>query len=281
LEHIVPNVQMDGNLTVNGLCLSLTGCGPFSLGGTQVSDNFNRANGSLGGNWTIPGGSWAVSGNQATYVTVDGSGLAPAAYTGSSFSNDHFAEATLAGSGAGSGGAIGVACRLSSVADTGYSVRVSVIGGASTLQKYVAGAGTTLGTGTTYAIGDVIGISCQGTTIRTYRNGLQDLSVTDSAITSGSPGMWGQNTFTIPLALDNFIAGDLTWVSSSSISNPGYTVTGGGLFARLATCTAGIEGTHMPVTDSSTNTWGAVVTGGGANHIDAYCNGSNWTVGAK
>jgi len=36
------------------------------------------------------------------------------------------------------------------------------------------------------------------------------------------------------------------------------------------------------VTDSTTNTWGAAITtGGGSNHVLAYCDGTNWTVAAK
>jgi hypothetical protein len=52
-------------------------------------------------------------------------------------------------------------------------------------------------------------------------------------------------------------------------------------FSSLASCAAGLEGSTASVNDSSTNTWGATVTGGGANHILAYCNGTNWTVAAK
>ena len=53
------------------------------------------------------------------------------------------------------------------------------------------------------------------------------------------------------------------------------------LFSALPACTSGIEGTMAPVTDSTTNTWGATITGSGANHVLAYCNASNWTVAAK
>jgi hypothetical protein len=42
-----------------------------------------------------------------------------------------------------------------------------------------------------------------------------------------------------------------------------------------------IEGMMIAVTDSSTNTWGATITGGGSNHVLAYYNGTNWTVAAK
>jgi len=41
-----------------------------------------------------------------------------------------------------------------------------------------------------------------------------------------------------------------------------------------------VEGLLIPVTDSTTNTWGAIITGGGALHVLAYYNGTNWTVAA-
>lgn len=41
-----------------------------------------------------------------------------------------------------------------------------------------------------------------------------------------------------------------------------------------------VEGMLVAVTDSSTATWGATITGGGANHVLAYYNGTNWTVAA-
>lgn len=53
------------------------------------------------------------------------------------------------------------------------------------------------------------------------------------------------------------------------------------VFANLPNCGAGIEGSTKAVTNSTTATWGATITGGGANHVLAYCNGTNWTVAAK
>lgn len=52
-------------------------------------------------------------------------------------------------------------------------------------------------------------------------------------------------------------------------------------FAALTACASGLEGAVAAVSDSSTAVWGATVTGGGANHVLAYCNGTNWTVAAK
>jgi hypothetical protein len=52
-------------------------------------------------------------------------------------------------------------------------------------------------------------------------------------------------------------------------------------FASLAACAGPLEGQIAAVTNSTTATWGATITGGGANHVLAYCDGSAWTVFAK
>jgi hypothetical protein len=53
------------------------------------------------------------------------------------------------------------------------------------------------------------------------------------------------------------------------------------VFANLPTCGPTVEGTTATVTDSATNTWGAIATGSGTNHVLTYCDGTNWTVSAK
>lgn len=50
------------------------------------------------------------------------------------------------------------------------------------------------------------------------------------------------------------------------------------IFGSLASCTFANEGDSAAVTDSTTATWGATITGSGTLHVLAYCNGTNWTV---
>ena len=52
-------------------------------------------------------------------------------------------------------------------------------------------------------------------------------------------------------------------------------------FASLPTCASAFEGSMRSVNDSTTNTWGATITGGSTNHVLAYCDGTNWTVAGK
>ncbi len=49
-------------------------------------------------------------------------------------------------------------------------------------------------------------------------------------------------------------------------------------FASIPICAASTEGAMQSVNDSTTNTWGAAITGGGANHVMAYCDATSWTV---
>ena len=53
------------------------------------------------------------------------------------------------------------------------------------------------------------------------------------------------------------------------------------IFSALPSCVAGTEGQQEAVTNSTTATWGATITGGGTNHVLAYCDGTAWTVAAK
>jgi hypothetical protein len=52
-------------------------------------------------------------------------------------------------------------------------------------------------------------------------------------------------------------------------------------FGNLPTCASDTQGMLKPVSDSTTNTWGARIAGGGSDHVLAYCDGTNWTVAAK
>jgi len=52
-------------------------------------------------------------------------------------------------------------------------------------------------------------------------------------------------------------------------------------FASAPACSSGNEGSMQAINDSSTATWGATITGGGANHVLGYCDGTVWTVAGK
>lgn len=66
---------------------------------------------------------------------------------------------------------------------------------------------------------------------------------------------------------------------SGNLTLAGYVKTGPVTFSNVPSSPT--EGMLIPVTDSTTNTWGATITGGGSNHVLGYYNGTNWTVAAK
>lgn len=52
-------------------------------------------------------------------------------------------------------------------------------------------------------------------------------------------------------------------------------------FGSLPACNGTTLGALQEVTDSTTVTWGAIITGGSTNSVSAHCNGLNWTVAGK
>jgi hypothetical protein len=68
-----------------------------------------------------------------------------------------------------------------------YLLRVAGGGNPVELYKQVATAYTLLDTGTTGVVsGDTLKISCNGSTIKGYVNGVEEVSVTDSSLTTGT-----------------------------------------------------------------------------------------------
>lgn len=262
-----PTMLVDNVLLVPSGCI---GCAPFLLGGTQVSDTFNRSNGPLGANWTTTSGTFAISSNTAVVTAITGS-YALAAYTGSTFGSNQYAQATFLGGGSWGGG---MCVRCSNSAVTGY-ILFGIAGTSSLITKLVAGVATNLVTGGPgFNIGDILRLEVTGTTITAYQNGVAILTTSDSSISSGYPGLNGVD-FTGGV-MDNFKGGELTW--AGKVNNIQYIPN---IFSSLTTCASAIEGQVSAVSDSSTATWGATITGSGSNHVLGYCDGTNWTVMGK
>jgi hypothetical protein len=75
----------------------------------------------------------------------------------------------------------------------------------------------------------------------------------------------------LPGAVSSYCASEAFVSASRGFLSPG-------IFSALPACASGTEGTLAAVTDSTTATYGATITGSGTNHVLAYCNGTNWTV---
>lgn len=196
----------DGNITLTGLAQSevmgsvtgtVTGGGP-----TAVSDNFNRANGSLGANWTAitSMSGHSIAGTSYVYGTSSNGSY----WSANAFANNQYSEATYA-----TGDDITVAVRASPSAQTYYYATAynffddvddwtyfeiyKVVGGSSTLlaSSYIAGSRVSNNIYT-------VRLTASGTTLTMYTgdatNDIRETSwtqrhqITDSSIASGSAG---------------------------------------------------------------------------------------------
>jgi len=165
-----------------------------------VTDDFTRANGSLGANWV--GGSWSIVGNQAS-CSATGSQAVLAVWTGG---DDQYAQAQYVTTVMASLDFVGPLVRSVGVPAglTGYAATVD---GTNFVLQRLVGDYTSLASVVGGVLNDTLRCEVQGTTIRSVLNGVVQSSVTDAAIASGKPG-FTCSAFTVTPVLDNFAAGD-------------------------------------------------------------------------
>ena len=125
-------------------------------------------------------------------------------------------------------------------------------------------------------IDHLIGVEVNGPT-SAYSSGDYKAFYADSS--SSGEGTTAYGFFVEPLGFGR--TQDYGLYVSDSKSYLGNTLRiGPAAFSALPSCVSGLEGTMRPVTDSTTATWGATITGTGTHHVLAYCDGTNWTVAA-
>jgi hypothetical protein len=160
-----------------------TGIVPVSSYQNSAYDNFTRANGAIGSNWSVTlNGLNVVSNNiQGTVGGVNDVGI----WNANSFSGNQFAQATITALN-GTTDFPGVAVNMSGTNTWYYCTEDTTT---LFLQKDIAGAVTNTSTAATGAVGDVLRIENNNGTITCYRNGASALAITDTTLTAGSPGI--------------------------------------------------------------------------------------------
>ncbi len=167
-------------------------------------DSFQRANEnplSNGGNWTTV---TSENANQIVSDVCEGSTASArnsSFFSGIAWPNDQYAEITLAGA-PGNSAAVGVIARCAAAAETYFYALMTNNGAgnfALTLNHRLAGSSHATGTvnGFSPVAGDVLRIQAIGTTISAWYNGVQQISVTDANIASGSAGLYNQPSSTL------------------------------------------------------------------------------------
>ncbi|MDQ1307664.1 MAG: hypothetical protein QG671_3497 [Actinomycetota bacterium] len=174
---------------------------------TLFSDNFDRADSTtLGGNWVENYGDWRIASNKLTSTAAgdnicsNTTALGTAAYQ---------VEAVIGYTPASDGGP-GICGRLVDI-NNFYLLHLPPSGVARTnLYKKVSGGWTLLGTGTIVLVGgETFKLSMNGTAIKVYVNGVEDISATDSAFGSeGHPGSRIYNGSSSSQTLDNYAVYD-------------------------------------------------------------------------
>jgi len=266
------DLTVNGSLFLSGPCMG-RGCGPFSPGG-QFGDSF-AGSGPLNSNWTVTDGSWSVSNGMASFTSIGSDHYALAIFTGSMPDSGQFAQATIL-SVAGDGFP-GVGVRMTPSGSNGYVFVGN--GSGSEIIELESGEGIGLLAGPAFSQNDVVALYASGTTIDAYKNNILVGSVTDATFNAGYTGIVGQDT--AGGGLGSFAGGSLHWTSNSAITVNGTIQMQPTTFSFLVPCASETEGTQASVIDSTTNTWGVKIVGGGSDHVLAYCDGTEWTVAAK
>jgi hypothetical protein len=168
------------------------------------SDDFNRADSSsLGAGWVEVSGDWSIVSGRLSSGSAGGTIILRAA--GAMDGSDNYAQVTIAVTAAVSHG---VWCRGDSTLSNGYLLRND--GTEWTLFWVVGGSFNPIGSYAAAAVdGDVVRIQAVGSTIKGFINGVERISVTDTAVTTGtSVGIRAESVGT--LRFDDFTAGDVT-----------------------------------------------------------------------
>jgi hypothetical protein len=248
---------------------------------TTFADDFNRANSTdLGAGWVEVSGDWSIVSNQLSPGSAGGTIILRAATAMAT--SDHYAQVTIAATAAVSQG---VWARGNSNISQGYLWRNN--GTSWDLFSVVGGSFVVIGTYTAAAApGDVAKIQVVGSAIKGYVNGVLRVSVTDTAVTTGtSVGIRSESSGSVKY--DDFFAGDIVngaTLGIASASESAQTLTGAksataGIaaateaaqpFAGAKAASLGIAAateTAQPVTGTKTTTLGTASTSEAAQQL--------------
>ncbi|MET7429621.1 hypothetical protein ABZT16_11565 [Streptomyces flaveolus] len=190
---------------------------------TSFTDDFNRPDSTdLGSGWVEVTGDWSIVSGQLSPGSTGGTIILRAATAMAS--SDHYAQVTIAATTAASHG---VWCRGNANISQGYLWRND--GATWNLFSVVSSTFTVIGTYVAAAApGDVAKIQAVGSTIKGFVNGVERVSVTDTAVAAGtSVGIRGESTSAI--RYDDFAAADITagtTLGSSSAVETAQPLTG-------------------------------------------------------
>jgi len=188
-----------------------------------VSDNFNRANGGLGSNWSTVSGTTAPQITNNTAQPGSAGTLNSAFWSASTFGSDQYAAASFPNS-SGTNYGPAIAVRLSSskgyflwYGNSASTVSIWRMDSSSSWTQLSASAKLTV------AATDVWRLQAVGSTLTGYQNGKQVVTTTDTHYTTGAPGIWMYNAAN---QITNWSGGDVATTPTYSVGGAVSGLTG-------------------------------------------------------
>ena len=234
----------------------------------SVSDNFNRANGTLGAGWTdMSDGGMAIS---SQVVVGTKSSYSGDIRTGETYASDQSSQIEVTSTQLSGGQWIGAAVRAQNSGQNLYLGLYFWNNGNPELMlfKRISGNWTQLGASSfqgALAAGTQLNLSVAGSTLTFSQNGVARITATDTSLTGGAPGIMAYGT----------PKGD-NWVGAGTT---GSTYTVGGTITGL-TGTAVLENNAGNDLSTSTNgafTFSTPLAGGSAYNVTVKTNPSGQT----
>jgi len=232
-----------------------------------ISDNFNRANGGLGSNWTTVSGTTAPQIVNNTAQPGSAGTLNSAYWSANTFGSNQYAAASFPNS-SGTNYGPAIAVRLSN--SKGYFLWYG--NSASTVSIWrmdSSSSWTQLKTSAklTIAATDVWQLQAVGSTLTGYQNGQPVVTTTDTHYTTGGPGIW---MYYATNQITNWSGGDVA-------TTPAYSVGGtvSGLTGTVVLRDNG--GDNLPVAANGSFAFATKLTSGSAYSVTVLTQPSGQT----
>ena len=235
-----------------------------------ASDNFNRADGALGPNWTaISDGAMAIS-SQAVIGTAGAT--TGDTWTAATFASDQYSQIGVTATPLSGGQWVAAAVRVQASGQNAYAGLYYWNFGSPELMLFKRSGGAWAQLGSTYssgvlAAGTQLEISAVGSTISFLQNGVQRIAVTDSSFTGGAPGI---------MAFGNSTADN--WTGANATSG-GTTYSVGGTVSGLSGTVVLQDngGDNLSVSASGPFTFATALASGAAYGVTVKTNPSGQT----
>jgi len=187
--------------------------------GSGETDNFNRANGSLGPNWTNMSDGGLTIASQQVQGTNSG-GDSGDIRTAEAYSSDQYSQIQVTSTQLTGTQWIGATVRSQNSGLTGYIGIYYWNNGSPVLMLFKRVSGNWGLIGSTYnsgplAAGTQLRLSVIGSSVSFLENGIQRISATDTSITGGAPGI-----------MINGLANGGAWAGGNATATTTYTVGG-------------------------------------------------------